>query len=370
VLTIARPNARPIASPTVRARAVLVPYVISRVVVIAALATARQIFTTLQLQQPGSLHDGLRGWDAAWYIGIARGGYAGVAREGLRFFPLFPALGRGVSLLPGVDAALGVLIVANVSALLLGFVVYELARRERDDALARRAVWLLYLLPPAYVLVMGYAEATFMLLSTIVLFGARERRWWIAAAAGLLAGLTRPIGALLTIPVAIEAWRQRKASAFVAACAPAVGALAYLAWAARRSHEFLYPLRVQEDASRRGGWVDPVRALAHNTSELFHGDHLSAGMHVVSAIVLIALLVVLARRWPLSYTLYAGAVLFVALTSRNLDSLERYALSAVPFVFAAADVLNTEERQFVVYTVAGACLVGGSILVFTGILVP
>ena len=186
----------------------------------------------------------------------------------------------------------------------------------------------------------------------------------------LLAGLTRPIGALLVIPVAIEAWRQRKVAAFVAACAPAIGAFGYLVWATRRSREFLYPVRVQEDASRRGGWVDPVRALAHNTHELFRGDHLSAGVHVVSAIVFIALLVVLARRWPLSYTLYAASVLFVALSSRNLDSLERYALSAVPFLFAAAEVVNTEERQFVVYTLAVAGLIGASILVFTGLVVP
>ena len=53
-------------------------------------------------------------------------------------------------------------------------------------------------------------------------------------------------------------------------------------------------------------------------------------------------LVVLHRRrrgagWPLSYTAYAAAVVLVGLSTRNLDSLERYSLSTVPLVLAAAD---------------------------------
>jgi hypothetical protein len=354
-----------------RARAVLIPYVLSRLIVFGALATTRHVFTTLHVTQPLALHQGLRSWDAAWYGDIARGGYNGVAKEGLRFFPLFPLLGKGVSLLPGADASLGIILVANLSALLLGFGVYQLALRERgDEGLARRAVWLVYLLPPAYVLVMGYAEATFMLLSVVTLYAARERRWWLAAAAGVLAGLTRPVGVLLAIPIAVEAWRHRPRTALLAALAPIAGALGYLAWAEHRSHEFLYPLRVQQDPVRRGGWVDPVRGVAHATRALFDGDHVSAGIHVASALVLAGLLVILARRWPLSYTLYAAAVLFVALSSRNLDSLERYGLSAVPFVFAAADVVNDDATERVVLVLAVAGLVAASVLAFTGVLVP
>ena len=358
-----------------RARAVLIPYVLSRVIVFGALATTRHVFSSLHLAEPLALRDGLHSWDASWYGDIARGGYSAVPKEGLRFFPLFPLLGKALALLPGVDAPLAIVIVANISALLLGFGVYQLALRERgDEDLARRAVWLVYLLPPAYVLVMGYAEATFMVLSVVLFLAIRSRRWWLAATAGLLAGLTRPIGVLLAIPMVVEAWQHRSDRrgtwALLTPLAPVVGALGYLAWAEHRSHELLYPLRVQQDPVRRGGWVDPVRGVAHATRELFDGDHVSAGIHVISALLLVGLLVVLARRWPLSYTLYAGAVLFVALSSRNLDSLERYGLSAVPFVFAAADVVNDDATERVVLVLAVAGLVAASVLVFTGILVP
>ncbi len=227
-------------------------------------------------------------------------GYGGVANEGLRFFPLFAVLGRVVSWLPGASAGFGIVFVANASALALGFALHALVMQERDDrALARRAVWLVYLAPPAFVLVMGYAEATFMTLAALTLIGLRARRWWVAAIFGLLAGITRPVGVLLSVPAAVEGWQQRDAKAVVPAVAPVAGLLAYLAWAAHRAHDFWYPIRAQSDPTRRGKWVDPVRAVAHNVHELFVGDHVSAGMHAVSALVFVALLVVIARRWPL-----------------------------------------------------------------------
>lgn len=354
------------------ARTVLVPYVVSRVVVVGALLTIRHVISVQHFAEPVQTRDGLLAWDGAWYRDIARHGYDVVhAREGLRFFPLFPLLARLVAVAPGVSAGAGVVIVANVFAFVLGMVVYQLAMHERADAaLARRAVWLLYLVPPAYVLVLGYAEALFMTAAALVLLTLRQRRWWIAAVAGFAAGLTRPVGALLAVPAAIEGVQQRDARALAPAAAPVAGMLAYLLYANSKAHDFLAPLRLQQDAVRRGAWVDPFRAVAHNVHELFSGDHVSAGIHVISALVFAGLLIQLARRWPLSFTVYAAVSLFVALSSKNLDSLERYGLATVPFVLAGADLLRSDERERVVLTLAAAGLIAAAILAFTGVLVP
>lgn len=353
-------------------RAIVVPYVLSRAIVLSALYTTRHLFTSLHIEHPLATSEGLLSWDASWYRVIARDGYDfGAAREGLRFFPLFPMLGRAVSWLPGVSAGAAVVLVANAAALVLGYLVYQLVVQERGDtALAQKAVWLMYLAPPAYVLVMGYAEALFLVLSSIVLLALRKERWWIAALAGLLAGLTRPVGVLLAIPAAVEGWRRREWKAVAPIVAPGVGSLAYLAWAARNTHEFFYPLRVQNESARRGGWVDPVRGIAHNVGEVFSGDHATAGIHVVAAVIFLGLLYVLFRRWPLSFSLYAAAGLFVALSSRNLDSMERYGLATVPFVLAGADIMTTPERERIVLVATTASLVAASVLAFTGVLVP
>ena len=61
-------------------RAVLVPYVMSRLLVIAALVVTRHIFSTLGV--PQRVQASLLGWDASWYRDIAHGGYGSVAKEG------------------------------------------------------------------------------------------------------------------------------------------------------------------------------------------------------------------------------------------------------------------------------------------------
>ena len=149
--------------------------------------------------------DGLLGWDASWYRDIARHGYDGVAKEGLRFFPFVPILARVGSWLPGVSVRLALLLVVNVCALAVGALMYDLVRNEgRSDAVARRAVWIVYLAPPAFVLVMGYAEATLMTATLVALLALRRQRWWIAAIAGVIAGSTRPVGVLLVVPALVE----------------------------------------------------------------------------------------------------------------------------------------------------------------------
>jgi hypothetical protein len=362
-----------------RARAVLVPYVLSRGIVLFSLLLARHVLRARPgATLPVQARMGLLGWDAAWYRDIAHHGYHGVAKVGLRFFPLFPLIARIVAWLPGVSAGTAVVMVANVSALAVGVLVYELARSEgRDPDLARRAVWIAYLAPSAFVFVMGYAEATFMITTLVALLALRSRRWWVAAAAGVLAGLTRPVGVLLVVPALFEVWRSRGAATrrqyaalAGALVGPAVGTGAYLLWAEHRSGDLLYPLTVQQVSASRGGWIDPFRALWRAARMAGSGGHLSAGIHVVTAVALVVLIARLWRRWPASFTAYAIVVAVVALSARNLDSLERYSLSTVPFVLAAADITGDGSRERAVFVALGAVLVACSILAFSGLLVP
>jgi hypothetical protein len=361
------------------ARCVGVPFVLSRVIVLASLVLTRHVFRAASPNPlPIQARMGLLGWDAAWYRDIAHSGYGGVAKVGLRFFPLFPMLARAVAWIPGVSVGFATIFVANAFALAAGVLMFELARREgRGFALARRAVWILYLAPTAFVLVMGYAEATLMTATLVGLLALRSRRWWIAAAAGVVAGLTRPVGVLLVVPALFEVWsargaatRKQWAGLAAAVVGPMVGAGAYLVWAEHLSGDLLYPVRVQQIATSRGGWIDPFRALWRAGRLAGDGGHLSAGIHIVTAVALVALIVVLWRRWPASFTAYAIVAAGVALSARNLDSLERYSLSTVPFVLAAADITGEGTRERVVLASLGAALVACTVLAFSGLLVP
>jgi hypothetical protein len=270
------------------------------------------------------------------------------------------------------------LVVANGSALLFGALLHRLALRETGDAaLARRAAWFGALFPAAFVLVMGYAEATAMMLGVLAFLGIRSNRFWWAAVAGFLAGLSRPVGALLIVPIAVEGvrgWRdaptESRVARVVALVSPIVGALAYLAWVGAEFGAFWKPISLQNRATLRGGFQDPVTRTVDAIGDLFGGDRFGSGLHIVWAALFVFLLVVLVRRFPASYSLYGASTLLVGLSAQNLDSLERYCWSTFPFVLALAAVTDRDEVERGAYVLTAAALVGYAVLAFLGVQGP
>ncbi|WP_244957226.1 hypothetical protein [Candidatus Frankia nodulisporulans] len=200
-----------------RWREVLLAWLAARVVVGAALAMTRFIADQAQGDQNLTLRTtGLLGWDAGWYRTIAESGYGGAGAESRRFFPLLPMAVRGLAQVPGAAGREGpiLLVIVNVCALGLALALVRLATVEGlgEDATSR-LIWFTALAPPAFVLVMGYAEAVAGLLAVAVFLGARTRRFELAALAGLLGGLCRPLGVLLVVPLAIEATRGSRLAA-------------------------------------------------------------------------------------------------------------------------------------------------------------
>ena len=393
-------------------RAAALPWAVGRVVVLGALALARYLSDHVHPTAAvvTRAHEGLLGWDAGFYRDLADKGYAGLARPALRFFPLVPLVTRALHRVTGLSTGACLIGLVNVAALAAGVLLYRLVVVEtaRRD-LARRAVWILALAPSAFVLVMGYAEAVLLVLAIGAFLALRTHRWWWAAAAGYLAGLTRPIGVLLVLPALAEvalslrpgpaadpvpgqagsslpraplvhrpgtgapelrhAPLTHQLGAAAAVLAPAAGCLTYLGWVAARFGDFWLPLRIQESGNLRGRFRNPLVTVVHDARDLFHG-HVGTGLHVPWLAVFLVLLVVALRRWPLPYGLFAVAVLALAVSSSNFDSLERYALSAFPFVLAGAALVVGEETERTVFGLLGALLLSYSLLAFLNAVVP
>ncbi len=97
-----------------------------------------------------------------------------------------------------VSPDVALLFVTNVAALAAGALVHRLTRMETGDTrAARRAAWYFALVPPAFVLAWGYAEALFIALAAATILLLRREQWGWAAAAGFAAALTRPTGVFL-----------------------------------------------------------------------------------------------------------------------------------------------------------------------------
>jgi hypothetical protein len=323
-------------------KAALPAWVLSRLLVVGSFAFAHRIIDTIGPARPGAhahLHRGILGWDAERYYQIAEWGYGLLPRVELRFFPLVPLLARALDVvLPG-SAGVALVVQANVFALVLGVLVHRLVMFERGDAeLARAASWLVLLTPAAFVLVWGYTEALWGCLCVGVFLAMRREKWWAAAVVGVLAGLTRPTAPLLCLPLLIEVVRQRRfrPDGAAALVSPLAGVGIYLWWVGARFGDALYPYRIQQNKSFRGSLTDPVRPVLRAIGNaVSNGNDISA-LRIFWVVVLVALVVMAFKHWPLSYAAFAAVSLLVALGTERLGSLERYGFSAFPVVLALA----------------------------------
>lgn len=362
-------------------------WLVSRGLVIATLVLARLTVARVRphnLLAAARTHQGLLAWDGGWYESIATHGYGLSSRQSLRFFPAFPIAGRVVGWLVGGPGP-GLIVVSNLCALFGMATLLLLIQRDMGDvSLARRSVWLLALAPSAFTLTMGYAEGMLLLCATVAMLAARTHRWWWAAAAGLVAGATRPLGLLLAIPILVEVYgsrrqvmgadvpdkRRRAVAQGAALVAPVVGFGTYLLWVQGVFGNGWLPLSLQDQSGHRGSITLPFAAMAHNLVSALHGHHLGSAMHIPWVLVSAALLVVAFRRLPLSYGAFAAGVLLVSVASSNLDSFERYALSAFPLVIAGSTLTSRVGVERTVLVLSGLAMIGYAFLAFVGIAVP
>ena len=185
-------------------------------------------------------------WDACWYSKIAYWGYEpGVSSTA--FFPLLPLLMAAGANVLGGDVNLAALVVNGIALVVALFGLRELVRLDFDPETADRAVLYQAVFPVALFFFAPFTEALFLAGSVWALLGARRRSWKVAAFAGFVAGLARPTGLVLFLPVGWEAaralrdrWKAhlarngeigwRDAGLLVAPVAPLVAYASYVAF--------------------------------------------------------------------------------------------------------------------------------------------
>jgi hypothetical protein len=357
------------------------PWLLARGITLFALALAKYQVSHFHITDTKAVIEsraGLLGSDAGWYQAIAAHGYGAVPRSTLRFFPLLPLLDRWAHDAAGITVGAASLVIVNAASLLVALGLYLLVVADLGDrVLAQRAVWLITLAPAAFVFVMGYSDAVLVALALAVFYCVRRGHWWWAAAFGFLAGAARPIGCLLVVPAAVEAvraWRvsrwSRWPARLAAVAGPVLGTVAYLSWVSATFGGFLTPLRIQEEGGHHGRLSDPVTTLYHAATGLAHGNHIGTGLHVPWVLAVAGLLLLSFWRLPASYSLFALSVVVLSVSGTNLDSFERYALSAFPLTIAASTLLRSWRVAAAAYVVCAAAMATYALLAFQGAYVP
>ena len=287
-------------------------------------------------------------WDACWYATIAAIGY-GPDAGATTFFPLLPIL------LSGVTGTIGGILfagpVVSAVACIAAFTgLRQLVSRDVDGPTAERTVLYTAIFPSAFFLIAPFTEALFLATSVWAFLGARRRRWEIALVAGLLAGLTRPQGLILVLPLAWEAFQALRARwaagggrvqptdllIGVAVVAPALAYVGFVAWTTAVVGESYFESHAAWGAHHL---VWPWDRLAQGIAwSIEHGRPVEA-LNAVSWVLFVGLAIAAIRLLPPSYWLYAVPQLALMLTQETvipLMSTIRYLIVVFPcFVIIA-----------------------------------
>lgn len=165
-------------------------------------------------------------WDAQWYESVISGGYpselpvdeAGNVQENTwAFYPLFPTLGRMLTVATGMEPGTALILIAMFAGLAASFVVYLLFRTK---AAHRPALWgtaFFSTFPVSPVLQVPYAESLNLLLLAASLLLVVRRHYLWAIPVVLAMCLSRPTGVPFAAAVGIlflyragEAWLQAR----------------------------------------------------------------------------------------------------------------------------------------------------------------
>jgi hypothetical protein len=285
----------------------------------------------------GGVFQRLLVWDGGWFLRVAMDGYPHgytfddnhvLQANELAFFPLYPMLIRGVTLLgvtPGT-AAVGVAWLASIGAAvalhLLGTTLY-----------GKRAGWALVAIccsaPVSVVLSMAYSESLFIAMVAGMLAAAHRRAWLPAGLLGLGAALTRPTGAAAAIALAVAALlalrdSPSKVKPLAAAATALAGVPLFLGWVGWRVGDWSAWFKIQT-----AGWGT---SFDYGGSTLkFLDDTFTGGDGWVQVSVGLILLAALAA---------AG----VALTQRVWPPLAVYGVIAMILVYGQAGFYHSKPR--------------------------
>ena len=318
-------------------------------------------------------------WDAAWYLELARDGYAPDAAatdDGRRpaFFPLYPFLVRALAGFSGSEAAImvaayAVSAAASVTAL---YLLHRLTQLELDRAAADAAVVLLAVFPSSYFLAAPYAESLLLALSIGSVYAARLDRWALASLLAAGAALTRPTGMLLGVLLGLLYLRRRRPAPdvlWLLAIPAAVAAFSlYLdravgepfAWLTSQgdawSRPFVAPFAAVWEGIEAG--YDALKAIGRGpvgAPEFGKAGDLGLQVHAGNLLLLAFLVaaavaaVGVARRLPPAYGAFVVITLAAGLSSPNpsqpLVTLHRQLVVLFPIVMWAGWALSRRDRM-------------------------
>ncbi|MFB8078150.1 MULTISPECIES: glycosyltransferase family 39 protein [unclassified Streptomyces] len=343
-------------------------YAVTRLIGLAVLAIASAV------TGEDGLHRLKGRWDSVWYVRIAENGYGhqttlpnGDVHPDLAFFPLLPALERGLSTVLPLDASTAGLLVSWTAGLAAAWGMYRCGAHAFGTraGLLLAVLWGVY--PTAFVQSMAYTETLFTAFAAWSLYAVLRGRWILAGALCAAAGLTRPtavalIAALgITALVALVRDRRLPPRTVAGVLIAPLGWLAYIAYVGVRQGSATAYFEVQ---AAWGNSIDGGVALAR----FIAGLPWPAALGLCAALALLGWLVVLCvrQRQPLPVLVYTVGVVFVSLVgAAYFGSRPRLMMPAFGLLLPPAVALARLRVRTAVPVLAGLALASAVYGAFT-----
>jgi hypothetical protein len=275
------------------------------------------------------------------------------------FFPLYPWLASLFHRFAGVEITACLLLVSNLALFLALFFLFRLAEGLYDIAIAKATLVYLIIYPLAYFLHAPYTESLALCLSVLAYLGARQRRWAVAALAGLAAGLTRGTTLPLALAMGWEVWEDYKSNRptikmlpVLAWLTPALGTGLFLAWRSAAGFPS-YSQILQRYWGRHFSW--PWETL-YSIFDLILSKYLLLSGWINLLILILALAITIwgVKKLPMGLRIYQvsllGFMLMNTLQREPLGSFGRYSLLLFPQFILFALWCRTPFRRLAAFT--------------------
>jgi hypothetical protein len=214
-------------------------------------------------------------WDAVHYMNIAAFGYSGVGAPDAVFFPLYPYLVGIITRISTINVTVVGLLVSSLFTLFASVYLYKLViLLFNDEKLAKISITLLVIYPTAFFLHAPFTDSMFLFTTIACLFYLEKRNFITGSIFACAAGLIRPQGLLLLLPILIallKEYRNQKLSfgwenISSLAIAP-LGFISYTIWRSSFGHPNLLN-SVQEYSNI--SFQDPISALIRQINSLIN----------------------------------------------------------------------------------------------------
>ncbi|MGW3603781.1 hypothetical protein [Micromonospora sp. NPDC005161] len=307
-------------------------------------------------------------WDALLYLRLSELPMTGPWRD-FGFPLLYPFLARPVGALLGGDNALGLLLISNVAFLLALWYGYRLAELLLGDPDgARRFTRYLVLLPTAFLFQAALTESLFVCLALAAFYYAERRRWLLVGVLGYFLAMSRSVGLLVALPLALVLLRQhdwrlgpRALLGYLRIGWPLLllpaGWFTFMAFCRWRGGDWFAYQHAQQV-----GWGIEVQNPVPVLLDGLAGEPRDAA-RVWFAVAVLAVLIAGFRRRELPYLVYGVLMVLVPLSMGPAvyKSLLRYLLAAFPVALVLA---RWARRATVdVWLTAALALVQGALFV-------